>query len=97
MLVSTYILAQSTSLKLDKPVLCDETKKVFHYLITEHKEQPIWGGIGEETRFILLVNKENTTWSIIQFSNETACMLGSGEGYQLLNVTKEKLVKSGSN
>ena len=48
-------------------------------------EHPIWVGTAEatETRTMVLVNKDTHAWSIVQFDNRIACVLGVGEGYQV--------------
>ena len=46
-------------------------------------EHPIWVGTAEatNTRTVVLVNKDTQNWSIVQFDNKIACVLGVGQGY----------------
>jgi hypothetical protein len=89
---SAYVDTASTAFELKKPVMCDKTKKIFAELINgEYQELPAWSGEDEKTRFVLLINQETSTWSIIQFDKETACILGVGEKSKVLNYNKNKM------
>lgn len=91
-LSTTFVLAQSTSFNIDRTLVCDDTKKIFNELMKgEYKESPLWGGVGEKTKFILLVNQSTGTWTIIQFTPGVGCILGSGEGSTLSSTEKKKL------
>jgi len=55
-------------------------------------EHPIWVGTAEatNTRTVVLVNKNTQTWSIVQFDNKIACVLGVGEGYMFKVIEEAK-------
>jgi hypothetical protein len=75
--------AQSSSgpITLEKTVVCDKTQNVLDVIINgRYQETPMWGGIDDNSRYSLLVNRETGTWTLIQFTKETACILGTGEG-----------------
>lgn len=75
--------AQSSSgpITLEKTVVCDKTQNVLDVIINgRYQENPMWGGVDDNSRYSLLVNRETGTWTLIQFTKETACILGTGEG-----------------
>lgn len=88
-LLTTAAIAQSRQVK--KTVICDDTKTLYNELINgEYAERPVWGGEGDKTKFILLINKTTGTWTFIEFLNDTACVLGVGEGSVILDLAKPK-------
>jgi hypothetical protein len=75
--------AQSSSgpITLEKTVVCDKTQNVLDVIINgRYQETPMWGGVDDNSRYSLLVNRETGTWTLIQFTKETACILGTGQG-----------------
>jgi len=76
-------LALAQSLTIQKPVECAETETVFRGLISNnYKEKPIWWGIESGTnmsKYSLFVNEQTKTWTLIQFNEKIACVLGAGE------------------
>jgi hypothetical protein len=68
---------------VQKPLQCGDTKTVFESLADgEYKEKPIWWGIDSATpvsRYSLFVNEKTKTWTLIQFDEKVACVLGVGE------------------
>ena len=92
-LLLVVAIAQAGPVKVMKPVLCDETKKVYNELVNgEYAEMPAWGGESEKSKFVLLINKETGTWSLIEFHKDTSCIIGEGEGYRILDFEKKKSV-----
>jgi hypothetical protein len=91
-LLTTVATAQSTSFKIEKTLVCDDTKKIVNELMNgDYKEVPVWGGSEEKTKFMLLVNKETGTWTLIQFTPGVGCVLGVGDESKFLNIDKKKL------
>lgn len=75
--------AQSSSgpITLEKTVVCDKTQNVLDVIINgRYQETPMWGGVDDNSRYSLLVNRETGSWTLIQFTKETACILGTGQG-----------------
>jgi hypothetical protein len=75
--------AQSSSgpITLEKTVVCDKTQNVLDVIINgRYQETPMWGGVDDNSRYSLLINRETGTWTLIQFTKETACILGTGQG-----------------
>ena len=71
--------------KVSKPVVCYESSTIYEQLINgEFAELPIWGGNGEQSNFVLLVNNNTKTWTLVEFNKDTSCIIGFGEGFQFL-------------
>jgi hypothetical protein len=89
--LSTMVFAQSTKLTIDRTLVCDDTKKIVNELMRgDYKEVPIWGGLDESTKFMVLANSNTGTWTIIQFTPGIACLLGAGDGSKLLTTDSKK-------
>jgi len=86
-LIAVTALAQPSTTK--KEVYCDKTETVISALRGEdYQETPIWFGKEKDSNapnYSLLVNQKTKSWTIIQFNAETACVLGTGEGFSLPN------------
>ena len=69
-----------------KEVYCDKTDTIISILKgKDFEEVPIWLGKSDENtpNYSLFVNTETRSWTIIQFNNNLACVLGAGESYQI--------------
>ncbi len=89
LLVPGMLLAQP--FKSDKPTVCDELSAVMTHLSEKYHEVPVWSGAGagkldSNTVIMLLVNHETRSWTMIQYDERVACILGVGENFQF---TKE--------
>lgn len=71
-------LAYAQPVTVEKPVICDTPKKVIESLTGTHQEKPFWIGNDGKSRYVMLVNEDTGTWSIVQFNNNIACILGTG-------------------
>ena len=71
-----------------KEVYCDKTETVISDLKgRDYQEDPIWLGKEKDSKmpnYMLFVNHETKSWTIIQFNNEFACVLGIGKGYNTI-------------
>ena len=80
-LVVGIVVAQTVTVQ--KPLTCAPTSEVVSTLIgSDYKERPIWMGMEPSTppsRYSLFVNNETKTWTLIQFDDKIACVLGTGE------------------
>jgi hypothetical protein len=88
-LVATLMLAVAcwsalAQTKLNKELVCDETDEVFKYVQDRYQEQPVWLGATEKTMTMLLQNAKTGTWTILQFNDKLACILGSGKSGKLV-------------
>jgi len=81
LLVVGLVVAQTVTVQ--KPLTCAPTSEVVGTLIgKDYKERPIWMGVEPSTppsRYSLFVNDETKTWTLIQFDEKAACVLGTGE------------------
>ena len=81
MLVLGIAVAQSVTVQ--KPTECADTATLLRGLAgSDYKEKPIW--LGTEpgvtlSRYSLFVNEETKSWTLIQFDEKIACVLGTGE------------------
>lgn len=76
-------------IKVPKEVFCDETKKIVNALLSsEYKESPQWLGQDETSKYVLFANEKTGSWTIIQFNEQIACILGVGDGHKLVNKGK---------
>ena len=83
-LLCLTVVAQTTT---KKEVYCDNTDKLLLILQnSEFEEVPIWFGKGDgkAPNYSLLVNQKTKSWTMIQFNNEIACVIGTGENFNLL-------------
>jgi hypothetical protein len=76
-------LAVAQSVTVQKPIECADTVTLLQGLIgNDYKEKPIWLGIepgATVSRYSLFVNEETKSWTLIQFDEKIACVLGTGE------------------
>ena len=87
MLVPTLLFAKGG--ELQKTIQCDNTKDIIEYLTkSEFVEVPIWFGLSNVHNFSLLVNEKTGTWTLIEFNEEIACILGNGEKFKLVTQGK---------
>lgn len=76
-------LAAAQSVTMQKPVECADTEILFRGLIgSNYKEKPIWMGIESGStlsKYSLFVNEKTKSWTLIQFDEKIACVIGTGE------------------
>ncbi len=86
LLLPALVAAQPVT--VEKPVICERTELVIESLQKgEYKEQPVWIGVDESSRYSLFVNNRTKTWTMIQFNQQIACIIAVG--------TKAKMLPSG--
>lgn len=80
-----FVFAQQQQgpVKVDKPVLCTKTELVLPEVYKQYKEVPIWGSKLKDSKIALFVNTETETWTIVQWSDDFACVIETGEGFFL--------------
>ncbi len=82
LLVSGLVMADDPVV-VDKKVVCNWTKPLLENLSKKHREEPIWlGQSSAEGRYTLFVNPDTGAWTLVQFNNEIACVIGAGERNQ---------------
>lgn len=74
-------LAQAQPVTVEKPVICDKVEIVIRGLQDgQYQEQPFWIGVDDLSRYTLFTNPKTRTWTLVQFNDRIACILGAGEG-----------------
>lgn len=90
-LTSTIVYAMQP-FTVEKPVFCTNVKTMVEMLSGEdYQEEPIWIGKDEKSKYVLMTNTKLKTWTIVQFNDQIACILGTGTHG---NVIKPKSIKS---
>jgi hypothetical protein len=76
-------LAQPTdqTFESNKPVICGFKSSVIEGLTKNWHEEPIWVARMPPTSIMLLVNAVTKTWTLIEYTDEYACILGNGKDY----------------
>jgi hypothetical protein len=81
--LAVAVWATAQTVTVQKPVECADTATLLRGLSgSDYKERPIWFGIEPEatvSRYSLFVNEETKSWTLIQFDETIACVLGTGE------------------
>ena len=79
-LIFGYVAAQT--INLQKNIGCLGTEVLLQALSgSDYKEKPIWIGIESDapmSKYSLFVNDDTKTWTLIQFDDTIACVLGIG-------------------
>jgi len=78
-LISSIAHAQQI-IDLNKAMKCSEPQNVMNYFVDTHKEIPVWVGKSvHNTHVTLLMNRETRSWTMIEYDDKLACVLGAGE------------------
>lgn len=80
-------IAYAQPFQLEKPLVCGDTASLMEALReSEFKEVPFWFGSDSESnsKFLMVVNEKTKSWTIIQFNDKVACILGSGDSYKFI-------------
>lgn len=79
-------LAHAEPVTVEKLVPCEKTDIVINGLLSsEYREQPIWVGRDDKSRYSVFANPKTGSWTLIQFNDRIACILGAGEGSRSLS------------
>jgi hypothetical protein len=79
LLLPALVVAQPVT--VEKTVVCEKTVLVIESLQNgDYKEQPFWIGYDDKSKYSLFTNEKTKTWTMIQFNDKIACIVGSGEG-----------------
>jgi len=88
LLALTSLVANAQTFKTEKPVVCSDLKTVIEYVSSEYNEIPFWNGTDETSKYILMVNNQTRTWTMIQYNDSAACVVGVGNRAHLINLGK---------
>ena len=75
----------------NKPIKCGVASEIIPLFLNEFNEKLSWTGNSAKSKFALLVNPTNDEWTILEFNNETACIIGSGTASTPLNSKKKSV------
>jgi hypothetical protein len=80
------------SKEMSKPVLCMETKEMFDAIFEEYRETilMVFDQDSFPNKIVLTVNPATRTWSLVEYSTEIACLLGSGNNYKIMGRVPSK-------
>lgn len=84
-------LAQS---RAAKPVICYEMKDIVSVLTNkENKEIPLWRGGPNENgnNVVLFYNKNTTAWTLVEYRDQTGCVIGMGEQSKFSKELEDKI------
>lgn len=86
LLCLTSTIANAQAFQTNKPVLCDDSKKIIEALGERYGEKLIWlaNDMQDKSKFGLFVNEKTKTWTMLQFTPEIACIVGLGENSKLI-------------
>ena len=75
-------VANAEPIERRKVVICDAVDKVFRTVFEEFKEKPVWFAkdIPTPTQYVITANAEQDTWTLIQYDDTQACVIGVGTG-----------------
>ena len=84
------LLVHAQSFQTEKPVICSDLKSIVEFVSgPDYDEEPFWSGLGEEdSKYILMANPLTRTWTLIQYTDKIACVLGSGRSGRILKLGK---------
>ena len=74
--------------KIDKEIVCSSVKTVFEYVSETYNEIPVWQGASMDSKFMLTANAQTKTWTMIEYNNQFACVVGSGDKAHVINLDK---------
>lgn len=80
------ILINTAPWILEKQVVCAPTDAIFQNLRQQWGETPAWTGIEPDDgiRYVLTENVTTATWTLLEFNDEVACIIGSGRKSRIL-------------
>jgi len=90
LLASFFAFVCSISLAQDQnSPQCGPFKDVVAKLYANFGEKPVWVGKGDDGQnYAVLSNQEKKSWTLIVFSERTACLLTSGSDSEILQKIK---------
>lgn len=82
LLLPGIVLAQSEPKIVNKKVVCESPEVMFKTLVELNPdEKPFWIAASNTDRYAMLVDKKTGTWTLLQFNNDIACVIGLGTDY----------------
>lgn len=78
------VTTAGAGIQLMNPVSCWPSNEVFAAIRNKYDETILWtstSGQNTVTQLALTGNPRTRTWTLVEFTAEQACVLGSGRGY----------------
>jgi len=86
-LTSSIANADSVLFQTNKPVVCSDLKSIVETLgESEIDEKPIFKGKDDRATYFLSLNKKTGSWTMVQFREDVACILGFGKDGKTYNL-----------
>jgi hypothetical protein len=82
--LSSSIANAQPAVQIDKTVTCSTLKNVVEQLSGIYKEEPHWNGAGAYSKYIMFVNPNTQAWTLVEYNDTVACIIGTGERSTLL-------------
>lgn len=87
-LISFVAHAQKDPIIAEKPVFCSTLKIVMETVSGVYQEEPFWRGADDRSKFLMTVNPKSGSWTMIQYNDQIACVLGVGMNSKVLLLGK---------
>lgn len=69
---------------VEKPIVCVETSVLIEALKeNKNNELPVWAGNDKTSNWGIIANEQTGEWTIVQFTENLACFIGSGSNHRL--------------
>jgi hypothetical protein len=88
LLALTSLVANAQIYKSEKTVVCNSLKNLIEYVSSQYDEVPFWNGVDDNSKYILMVNQLTKSWTMIQYQDNDACVIGTGNRANLINLGK---------
>lgn len=80
LLIPLAVSAEPTT--INKKIVCEDKSTVINLLVNgDYKELPFWIGVDESTKFAIFANDKTKSWTLIEYVDSIACIIGSGTSH----------------
>ena len=83
--VAAVVYAQVV-IKVD--MVCDKLDTVLALIHGKYQETPVIMAQSQDTNVVFMGNSKTGSWTVVQFNQEMACIVSSGEKFRLVNGTR---------
>ncbi len=87
-LASFVAYAQQDFEMVNKPVFCSSLKNIIESVTKDFEELPVWRGNDDKSRYVLTANQKSGTWTMIQYNETVACVIGIGGSSKFISIGK---------
>jgi hypothetical protein len=79
-LISATVLAEEPKTTIvKKDLICGETKAMIEHIMTTYGEIPVVGATATDSKYVIMYNKKEHSWTLFQFNKDVACIVGLGD------------------